>query len=85
MWFLFPKERYQYNQIQKAEINSDESKHIENTDSLDEYEKELPDDGNKIDAAMDEAIFFSTFRETNDGSAHQDDDEDDEPMYCDED
>lgn len=82
MWFLFPKERYQYNQIETAELNSAESKHIENTD---EYEEELPDDENKIDAAMDEAIFFSTFRETNDGSAHQDDDEDDEPMYCDED
>lgn len=82
MWFLFPKERYQYNQIQKAESSSSDSKDIENIESPDEYQEESE---NKIDAAMDEAIFFSTFRDTNGGLAYQDDDEDDEPMYCDED
>lgn len=75
MWFLFPKERYQYNRIQKAETSSNDSKDIKNIDSPDEEESE-----NRLDAAMDEAIFFSTFRE-----AYQEDDEDDEPMYCDED
>lgn len=82
MWFMFPKERYQYNQIQRAESSSNESKIIENIELPDEFDVESE---NQIDAAMDEAIFFSTFRETNGDLVHQEDDEDDEPMYCDED
>lgn len=82
MWFMFPKERYQYKQIQRAESSSNESKIIENIELPDEFDIESE---NQIDAAMDEAIFFSTFRETNGDLAHQQDDEDDEPMYCDED
>lgn len=80
MWFMFPKERYKNKiQIQKAESSSNECKDIEHIEPTGEYEEQSE---NEIDTAMDEAIFFSTFRQTNGGLAYQDDD-DDEPMYFD--
>lgn len=77
MWFMFPKERYQYNRIQKAESSSNKSKNNQDIVASDEYEDESE---NKIDVAMDEAIFYSTFRDTT-----YEADDDDEPIYCDED